>query len=46
MGDKSPKSKHRAEKQKGVAKAGRAAEAKSKQDSHSSGAQIALKRKK
>lgn len=44
MGDKSPKSKHRAEKQKDIAKAGRAAAAKFKQDKQDS--QIAVTRKK
>ena len=35
MGDKSPKSKERGQKQKSAAKADSAAEAKSKQDSYS-----------
>jgi hypothetical protein len=35
MGDKSPKSKHRDQKQKDLVKAGRAAAARSKQDSQS-----------
>jgi hypothetical protein len=46
MGDKSPKSKHRDQKQKNIAKAGRNAEAKSKQDGQSRALQTAAKGKK
>ena len=45
MGDKSPKSKVRGEKQKSAAKAGSAAKHKAKQDSHSH-ASMTLGRKK
>lgn len=40
MGDKSPKAKQKGEKQKDAAKAGSAAEAKSKQDRHNRSLQI------
>jgi hypothetical protein len=46
MGDKSPKSKHRDQKQKDTAKAGRAAAAQSKQASQSRVPQTAAKGKK
>ncbi len=46
MGDKSPKSKRRDQKQKDIAKAGRAANAKSKRDSQSRFPQTILKDKK
>jgi len=46
MGDRSPKSKRRDQKQKETAKAGHAAEAKSKQDSQRRAPQPAAKGKK
>jgi len=46
MGDRSPKSKHRDQKQKEIARAGRAADAKSKQDSQRRTPQPAAKGKK
>jgi hypothetical protein len=46
MGDRSPKSKDRDQKQKDLAKAGRAAAAKSKQDSQSRVPPAAAKGKK
>ena len=46
MGDKSPKSKQRGQKQKNLAKAGGAAEAKSKQDSQSQAPRTPAKGKK
>jgi len=46
MGDKSPKSKQRGQKQKGLAKAEGAAEAKSKQDKQSQAPQAPAKGKK
>jgi hypothetical protein len=46
MGDRSPKSKHRDQKQKEVAKVGRAVDAKSKQDSQRRAPQPAAKGKK
>jgi len=46
MGDKSPKSKHRDQKQKDIAKAEHAAAVKSKQDSQSRASQTAVKGKK
>jgi len=46
VGDRSPKSKERDQKQKNAAKADSAAEARSKQDSHNRAAQIPGKAKK
>ena len=46
MGDRSPKSKQRDQKQKDIAKAGDAATAKSKQDAQSRAPQPTLKRQK
>lgn len=46
MGDKSPKSKDRAQKQKNTAKAGHTAKAKSKQDSQSAVLRAGAKNKK
>lgn len=43
MGDKSPKSKHRSQSQKDSAKAGREADAKSKQDKQSRAPQTPVK---
>lgn len=44
MGDKSPKSKQRGEKQKSAAKQGEAAAMRSKQDSHNRTLQIGKKK--
>lgn len=46
MGDKSPKSKQRGQKQKSLARAGDAADAKSKQDNQSRAPQPAAKGRK
>ena len=46
MGDKSPKSKQRDQKQKSTAKADDAARARSKQDEHNRAAQVPGKGKK
>jgi hypothetical protein len=46
MGDKSPKSKQRGQKQKGVAQAGSVAQAKAKQDSFNHPQQPGAKGKK